>query len=584
MGFKDLFARKDSDINNNVTEEIHEQNSDYKLECDNGNLEEETKEMAKNNGKNKTSGKTNSNDKKKYIYLAFEPSGDVALDSENNPIFSHRTEDWQDAQWPNSENYICNKEYREEVNLNEKKERANEKARKNLMKRAECLISEARKMRELEKDIEEINQNEEEKIENSVENIEQTEQSLLENGEIVEEIENNRTGDEEKQERKIEEKQECGGVMQEQNEVIYQSSDKIIKEIRKNGKELNDDIIALYDDISQEIELKGKANGEKILNAINDIETNMKLLVEKIRDDASKSIVRDSKSEIKESKNLIISSIEKVKKEIKEEIATDIKRNTKEGQDKLSSKLTKLSHLVDDTIASCETIEGRTKKIDDILQVLSDKGVVISSEIPPVNAEEEDIINLVRYSQKISEQLGFAARELIRRKATFDNQEKGNINEQQAVERKISEARQEGVAKGKFETIKAILSTVNGADSLINSDNNYVSAIWNSLKELGVEIDGDGDYQKDNEIDLQDISEKMLATYSGLSGEGKYKVTKTGLVFANEILIAAEFEKIETSDCENVEQEEYKDCEETNEGMDTNNDEAVNDENNTTQE
>lgn len=584
MGFKDLFARKDSDINNNVTEEIHEQNSDYKLECDNGNLEEETKEMAKNNGKNKTSGKTNSNDKKKYIYLAFEPSGDVALDSENNPIFSHRTEDCQAAQWPNSENYICDKEYREEVNLNEKKERANEKARKTLMKRAECLISEARKMRELEKDKEEINQNEEEKIENSVENIEQTEQSLLENGENVEEIENNRTGDEEKQERKIEEKQECGGVMQEQNEVVYRSSDKIIEEIRKNGEDLNNDIVALYDDISQEIELKGKANGEKILNAINDMETNMKLLVEKIRDDASKSIVRDSKSEIKESKNLIISSIEKVKKEIKEEIATDIKRNTKEGQDKLSSKLTKLSHLVDDTIASCETIEGRTKKIDDILQVLSDKGVVISSEIPPVNAEEEDIINLVRYSQKISEQLGFAARELIRRKAAFDNQEKGNINEQQAVERKISEARQEGVAKGKFETIKAILTTVNGADSLINSDNNYVSAIWNSLKELGVEIDGDEEYQKDNEIDLQDISEKMLATYSGLSGEGKYKVTKTGLVFANEILIAAEFEKIENSDCENVEQEEYKDCEETNEGMDTNNDEAVNDENNTTQE
>jgi hypothetical protein len=187
----------------------------------------------------------------------------------------------------------------------------------------------------------------------------------------------------------------------------------------------------------------------------------------------------------------------------------------------------------------------RLDQLDQIASLLKDKGINISMEIPPVNADEEDIINLVRYSQKITEQLGYAARDLIRKREAFRNQAESNENEQKVMTQRIDKARQEGVNEGRIQVIKQLIAKYDDIDAIKDSTDNYIHVIWTMMTELGVVIDGDGFYEKGKEIELSDEDiEKMMSTYSKLDGSGKYRVTRTGLVFHGEIISVAQFAKI----------------------------------------
>ena len=195
-----------------------------------------------------------------------------------------------------------------------------------------------------------------------------------------------------------------------------------------------------------------------------------------------------------------------------------------------------------------EVLEGKLNKLDQIdtvVSLLSDKGVEISREFPPVCKEEEDIINLVRYSKKITEQLGYAARDFIRKKAAYDSKEQNIANEQKIVEEKITEAYNSGMKQGKLEVINALLGKYTDIDTIMESDIPHVHAIGSLLKDLGVECDGDGCFKKGNILSFNTAEvEKMSAIYKKLDGEGTYKVVKSGLVYNNEIVFKAEFEKV----------------------------------------
>lgn len=236
-------------------------------------------------------------------------------------------------------------------------------------------------------------------------------------------------------------------------------------------------------------------------------------------------------------------------------------RSIGESQEKLLSKVNGVGKRVTDLGESVEGIEGklsRLEQIDEIAELLRDKGLTISRDIPPVNADEEDIINLVRYSQKITEQLGYAARDLIRKQEAFKSQEESNANEQRMMEQKIAKAHAEGVEEGKKVFVKQLLSKYEDVDTIRESDNNHVHAIWTLLMELGVSINGEGYYEKGKEIELaaSDI-EKMIGTYSKLEDAGKYRVVRTGLCFQGEILCKAAFEKVtETAEPEAPKAEE----------------------------
>ena len=110
---------------------------------------------------------------------------------------------------------------------------------------------------------------------------------------------------------------------------------------------------------------------------------------------------------------------------------------------------------------------------------------------------------------------------------------------------KIEVARQEGMAEGKLQVVKQLLSKYEDIDVIKDSTENYIHVIWTMLTELGVVIDGDGFYEKGKEIDLTDEDiERMMAIYSKLDGPGKYRVVRTGLSLHGEIISVAQFSKV----------------------------------------
>lgn len=219
-----------------------------------------------------------------------------------------------------------------------------------------------------------------------------------------------------------------------------------------------------------------------------------------------------------------------------------------EKHEKLLGKAGSMSKQIRELGESVETMEGSIKKLnqlDKVTELLESKGMVISMDIPPVNAEEEDIVNMVLYSQKITEQLGYAARELMRKAEMFRSQEEKNANEQAAMENKLKESRDRGFQEGQLEAVKKLIRKYADIDALRLSDSSHVHAVWSFLEEMGVEIDGGGRFEKGQEIELSEEEvQRMLAAYPGISDAGRYQVTRTGLVFCQEVILKAEFERM----------------------------------------
>lgn len=330
---------------------------------------------------------------------------------------------------------------------------------------------------------------------------------------------------------------------------LVQTSDEVLQKIvaeieqldEKADKRKEDILEASYgnaDFIKNKIEecaghvKNTEQKGQTVLDSVNKTNTEVAQI---------KATVSGITPKVKEVSNNTISSIKSAINESKN--ALD------DTQGIIKSKVTSISQTVKDMTHSVESIEGKLSslsKLDTIAEILQDKGLTLSLEIPPVNADEEDIVNLVHYSQKITEQLGYAARELLRKQVAFKSQEESNSNEQQVMERKKAEAFEAGVLDGKKQFIEKLVEKYSDIDYIKESEDSHIHVIWTLLSELGVSIDGDGNYEKGNELVFNEQNvENMIATYSKLEGAGKYKVVKTGIILNGEIISKAEFEKIQ---------------------------------------
>lgn len=336
----------------------------------------------------------------------------------------------------------------------------------------------------------------------------------------------------------IAEKKEKKPQKEEKPVTAEKTETNTVAAIQAMGQQLNGDI---NDAVEGLIGTMGANNAEIISTMKSCVESQGKRTADtamRAANDASQMIVQRTQ---KNTEN-IISSI------------NDTKKSISETQDKLVSKVNAVGKRVTDMGESIEGIEGnlhRLDQLDTITELLQNKGLTLSMEIPPVNADEEDIINLVRYSQKITEQLGYAARDLIRKREAFKSLEEGNANEQKMMDQKIAKAHDDGVLEGKKSFIKQLISKYEDVDTIRESENNHIHVIWTLLMELGVLIDGDGYYEKGKKIDFSEADiERLIGTYSKLDGAGKYKVVKTGLSFQGEIICKAEFEKVDLDNTE----------------------------------
>ena len=207
------------------------------------------------------------------------------------------------------------------------------------------------------------------------------------------------------------------------------------------------------------------------------------------------------------------------------------------------------AEMIKDITERTETFEGKIKKLDqieEIVQLLEDKGLEIRKTAVPGSREEEDILNMSKYAVAIIDQLTIASCELIKKKAAFEQNDKGKNNLEMQYEEKYQEAKMTGMQEGKIDLITRILDKIEDVDTLIDSDNIVNKIMWSTFTEQGLEIDAFGKYKKGEIVTVgNEEAEIMAAKFKGIEGAGEYLVTKTGLAFNGKTVFAAEFAKNE---------------------------------------
>lgn len=499
--------------------------------------EMETKEM-------ETMPETKS--KRKFMYLALDENRTVVLDEKMQPIVSNITEENAPINWPEcvgkyAKRVVSDPALRVEVpdlspEIRDKKEfdkkaakrKVREDAKEKLFQLADEKISEAKKK----------------KSGSSVENKTTDVQSESQQENISQEKSNGKAGQVVADDFGSDMSSEQVNADEEKTEI---PGDKA----KDDGNGDTREIVSVIDKLGEQINQDINDAVEDILGTIAENDKDLSLNIKKTVQEQGRNIDATTKICIEDAINIIGQKMQKAAEDVSRRV-NDAGRGISESQDKIISKVNTMGKRMSDIAESVEGIEGnltRLDQLDEIADLLRDKGLNVSMEIPPVNAEEEDIINLVRYSQKITEQLGYAARDLIRKRETFKNQAESNENEQKVMAQRIAAARQEGIAEGKLQVVRQLLSKYEDVDAIKDSTVDYVHVIWTMLTELGVVIDGDGFYEKGREIELSDADiERMMAVYSQFDGAGKYRVVKTGLSLYGEIISAAQFSKVTEED------------------------------------
>lgn len=499
MGFPFLGKKKDAVDGSDTTENLEV----------NGN--DSTREMNNNDNNGKEEEKVAKYEaKKKYMYIALNEKGNAII-NQKGEVFTRVVEDGSSPEWPDSirsfaDKVVVDKEFRIEV----PEVHSNLKGKdKDKAKRA--IRDEAK----------------EKLIELAADRIERAKALAAE-----------------------EEAKKSENTIQTEQKTAEKTETNTVAAIHAMGQQLNGDINDAVEDL---IGTMGANKAETISTMKSCFESQGKRTADTAMRAANAASQMIGQKTQKNTEN-IISSI------------NDTKKNISETQDKLVSKVNAVGKRVTDMGESIEGIEGnlhRLDQLDTITELLQNKGLIMSMEIPPVNADEEDIINLVRYSQKITEQLGYAARDLIRKKEAFKSREEGNANEQKMMDQKIAKAHEAGVLEGKKAFVKQLISKYEDIDTIREAENNHIHVIWTLLMELGVSVDGDGYYEKGKEIEFSDADiERLIGTYSKLDGAGKYQVVKTGLSFQGEIICKAVFEKVNPDNNEDKPKETYEENEE----------------------
>lgn len=478
---------------------------------------------------NETMAKT----KKEYIYLALDENRIVVLDENMTPFVSNPTkENAARIDWPKDiYKYTKGTVYydialRVEVPAQKLKDKVKQDAKRQLLEEAKKKLFEVEVAKEKISEAKKIkNGSDVETKTTDVQVDSRQDRVSQDNSNINTEQTNGNNDKSDMSQAKVNDSaQKTETPSDKSKENGNGDAKKIVSAIEKVGDQINQDITNGVEDIVGTIEKNGK-------NLSSDI----------------KGTVQEQGRNIDEAINILGQKTQKSSEDVSRKI-NDTERSISESQDKIVSKVNTVGKRMRELVESVEGIEGnlrRLDQLDEIVNLLRDKGLNISMEIPPVNAEEEDIINLVHYSQKITEQLGYAARDFIRKREAFKNQAESNENEQKVMAQKIEVARKKGMAEGELQVVKQLLSKYEDIDVIKDSTENYIHVIWTMLTELGVVIDGDGFYEKGKEIDLTDEDiERMMAIYSKLDGPGKYRVVKTGLSLHGEIISVAQFSKV----------------------------------------
>ena len=188
---------------------------------------------------------------------------------------------------------------------------------------------------------------------------------------------------------------------------------------------------------------------------------------------------------------------------------------------------------------SVETMQSLPGKIDEIHNILTDKGISLKQELPTVNHEEETIVDLAECGEKIFQQLTLAARWYARKLPELNAHETTMKNLHAANDQAKEQAHQNGIEEGRKMVIRDLLNRYDeeSLDKLLNPADLQLKVLADFLTNAGVEPM----YEMHQEITLSEKDRLKYEPYIKDFTPGKIVITFPGYTFDSQIIAKARY-------------------------------------------
>ena len=252
-----------------------------------------------------------------------------------------------------------------------------------------------------------------------------------------------------------------------------------------------------------------------------------------------------------------------------------VSKDVSKGFKRTINKIDEVNDIVDELkilkdnqnkiLQSVQVLEGKIKsldKINDIKESVEKISKEFKNEDVASNLEEEVLINLGKYGQKILNELLLSARCYAQNKDCIESIDNERKEYQNKIEQTKKDYESKGISEGRLVTLKEIIDKCDGIDKIYDSKEEFEIIIRDILKNNGYERDEELLIGKEivvTEENKDDIQKKAL----NCETLGTYKVKKSAILLNENIEERAILEKMEDEITKEVDQEneEEKDTE-----------------------
>lgn len=239
--------------------------------------------------------------------------------------------------------------------------------------------------------------------------------------------------------------------------------------------------------------------------------------------------------------NQVFNKINNVQQDIKQDIK-NISKSQKNFKDETTTRLTTLETKLKSISDNAEMIQSLPGKIDDISQILADKGLELKHDFPVINHEEETLAELADCGEKILQQLAIAARWYARKLPELKEHKLEIKNLTAANEKAVQQARKDGEEFGRKAVIKELLNLYDNLQSLMNPTEEKIAL--EQIKVLKTFLSNNGVepiYQLREELEITDANLMNYEHNIANIKPGKIVITSPGYTFDSKTIEKAKF-------------------------------------------
>ncbi|MFI3211258.1 MAG: hypothetical protein R3Y64_09470 [Peptostreptococcaceae bacterium] len=224
---------------------------------------------------------------------------------------------------------------------------------------------------------------------------------------------------------------------------------------------------------------------------------------------------------------------------------TSIKKNT-DDLELFFSKIDKLEKNQTKIISTLEMFEGKLKLLDNLEgldEKLSNANSSKENNEIATNLDEEILINLGNYGNKIIDELLLAGRVYARNKERIENNDQEKADYENKLIESKSKYKNEGIEQGKEDFIRDFIDKLDGIDTLFESENSIEQIMADTIKNQGFTICEE--LKKGQAIIINEENEEdYKSRCTNISDLGEYQVIQSAILLDGKIYKEANLEKV----------------------------------------